>query len=291
VLAPLNPLRAALYFDTFFEKPWKELYRGALIAVPDMPASYLPHLIALKLPLLLLALGGAGLIAGFVATGRRGVALPRRASFLMVALAATVPVAVALVTRPALYNGIRQFLFIVPPIAVLGGLAAAWALRRAAGNRLALAALCAVLAAGLIVPVIGMARLHPYQYVYFNALAGGVRGAHGNYMLDYWGLAFKQAANALHAQLAADGEAKPADRRWIVAVCGPQPPAQAALGRDFRTTAEAAGADFALTLGAFYCRQLDAPLIAEIRRAGTSFARVYDIRGRNVTDLLTAPPP
>ena len=27
----------------FFEKPWKELYEGALIAVPDMPASYLPH--------------------------------------------------------------------------------------------------------------------------------------------------------------------------------------------------------------------------------------------------------
>ena len=50
VVSPLNPIRAAIYFDTFFEKPWKELYEGALVSVPDMPASYLPHLFALKLP-------------------------------------------------------------------------------------------------------------------------------------------------------------------------------------------------------------------------------------------------
>src|SRR5450759_1651754 len=28
VLSPLNPLHAAEYFDTFFEKPWQELYEG-----------------------------------------------------------------------------------------------------------------------------------------------------------------------------------------------------------------------------------------------------------------------
>ena len=48
VLKPFNPVYAALYFDTFFEKPWKELYDGALIAVPDMPWTYLPHLIVLE---------------------------------------------------------------------------------------------------------------------------------------------------------------------------------------------------------------------------------------------------
>ena len=56
ILAPLNPLRAAEYFDKFFEKPWKELYEGALVSVPDMPASYVPHLFVLKLPEIMLAL-------------------------------------------------------------------------------------------------------------------------------------------------------------------------------------------------------------------------------------------
>ena len=38
--------------------------------------------------------------------------------------AALLPVAIAIVTRPAMYNGIRHFLFVIPPLAVLGGLAA-----------------------------------------------------------------------------------------------------------------------------------------------------------------------
>src|SRR5450631_125084 len=50
ILAPLNPLRAAEYFDKFFETPWRELYAGTLISVTQMPAIYLPHLFTLNLP-------------------------------------------------------------------------------------------------------------------------------------------------------------------------------------------------------------------------------------------------
>jgi len=48
--------------------------------------------------------------------------------------------------------------------------------------------------------------------------------------------------------------------------------------------------DFALMLGVFYCASLDAPLLTEVARDGVSFARVYDIRGRTISDLFTAPP-
>jgi 4-amino-4-deoxy-L-arabinose transferase-like glycosyltransferase len=291
-LSPLNPLRAALYFDTFFEKPWKELYEGALIAVPDMPASYLPHLLLLKLPLILVALGSAGGVGALAALARRDVPLMRRANLLMVLLAALLPVLIAMVTRPALYNGVRQFLFIVPPLAVLGGLAAGWALERAAARgRIALAALAAVFAAGIALPVAAMARLHPYEYVYFNPLAGGVTGAQGRYMLDYWGLAFKQAAEALRAHLAASGAHPPTGRRWVVAICGPQSSAQVELGTDFETTFDEKQADFAMALGTFYCRRLQAPVIAAVRRDGIVFATVYDLRGRPTPKLLTQPPP
>lgn len=291
-LAPLNPLRAALYFDTFFEKPWKELYEGALIAVPDMPASYLPHLLLLKLPLILVALGSAGGLGALVAAARDDIAVTRRANVLMVTLAAALPVAIAMVTRPALYNGIRQFLFIVPPLAVLGGLAAGWALTRAAAQgRIALAAVTALLAAGLAVPVAGMARLHPYEYVYFNPLAGGIAGARGRYMLDYWGLAFKQAADALRAHLAASGAHPPPGKRWVVAICGPQSSAQVELGPEFETIFDEKQADFAMTLGTFYCRRLQAPVIAAVRRDGVEFATVHDLRGRPTPELLTQPPP
>ena len=55
VVNPLNPLRAIEIFSHFFEKPWQELFDGALIEPPDMPRSYVPMLLGLKLPELFLA--------------------------------------------------------------------------------------------------------------------------------------------------------------------------------------------------------------------------------------------
>jgi hypothetical protein len=136
-----------------------------------------------------------------------------------------------------------------------------------------------------------MVRLHPYEYTYFNRLAGGVAGAHGRYMLDYWGLSFKQASQELAATLAERHESKPSDRRWKLAVCGPHRSPQVELGPDFETTWDPQGADFALMLGAFYCQNFDAPILVEIVRDGVVYARVYDIRGRSFTSLLTTPAP
>ena len=44
-----------------------------------------------------------------------------------------------------------------------------------------------------------------------------------------------------------------------------------------------------MMLGEFYCRQFDAPVLAEVVRDGVVYARVYDIRGRNYDTLLTRP--
>jgi hypothetical protein len=147
-----------------------------------------------------------------------------------------------------------------------------------------------IFAAGIALPVSGMALLHPYEYVYYNQLIGGAHGAQPLYMLDYWGLALKQAGNELRDKLISRGEAPPAGRKWKIAVCGPHPPARIALGEQFEPTWDPKGADFALALGAFYCARLEAPVLAEVIRGGVSFARAYDLRGRNVTDLFTVPP-
>jgi hypothetical protein len=292
ILLPLNPVRASEYFANFFEKPWRELYEGRLISVPDMPLSYLPHLFALKLPEIMLALGLAGAVGTCVAVARRSVLVNRRAALLAVALAAVLPVAIAMAMHPALYNGLRHFVFVVPPFAVLGGLAAAWTIERAhTHGRLALGALAALFIGGVTLPVIDMVRLHPYQYTAFNWASGGVRMAHDNYMLDYWGLAFKQASEALRAKLDERHETPPAGRRWIVETCGPQRGAEVALGAQFETTWDRKRADFAMMLGTFYCRDLQGPMLVEIIREGVVYARVYDIRGGPVPNLLTEPPP
>ena len=292
VLAPFNPMRSAEYFDTFFEKPWREMYAGKLFAVTQMPASYLPHLFVLKLPEIMLVLGFAGTIGALIGLGSGKLPLTRRANLLLVTGSAFFPVIIAMLTHPALYNGLRHFVFVVPPFAVLGGLAGAWVLCRAkAFATWAVAAVTAVFIGGLVLPTSDMVRLHPYQYTAFNWTSGGVRMAHDNYMLDYWGLAFKQASEALKAKLSEMGLKPPAGRRWTVEICGPQRPAEVALGPDFETTWDRKRADFAMMLGTFYCRDLTAPVLVEIEREGIYYARVYDIRGRPVPNLLTEPPP
>jgi hypothetical protein len=291
VLEPLNPIRAVGYFAEFFEKPWKEMFEGSLISVPDMPRSYIPVLFSLKLPEIVLALSIGGFAGIGIASLKADIPIRRRAILVLIAMAAVLPLVIAVVTRPAMYNGIRHFTFVFPPLAIMAGLAGAWLLNHLLRRSRPVAiAASVVILLGLVLPVAAMVRLHPYQYTHFNWLSGGIRAADERYMLDYWGLAFKQASKELRKKLTAHLEVPTNRRRWRIAVCGPHSAASVELGPEFLATWDTKGADFAMMLGEFYCAQLNAPVLVEIERDGVVFARVYDIRGRNISDMFTIPP-
>jgi hypothetical protein len=292
IMQPGNPLQAVTYFSHFFEKPWKEMFDGALVSVPDMPWSYLPTLFALQLPEVLLGLLTAGVVGTFMSLSRSDVPGRRKTILLMLTLAATLPLLIAMLKRPALYNGIRHFIFVIPPMTVLAGTAFARGMTWLKENRRSWQpAAMAVFSFGLLLPLGEMIRLHPYQYTHFNHIAGTVRAADDLYMLDYWGLALKQASDGLREEINERQEVPPHGRKWKVAVCGPQRPAQVALGPDFTIGWDSHAADFAMTLGEFYCKGLTAPVLVEIKRDDVVFARVYDIRGRSISSLLSIPAP
>jgi hypothetical protein len=240
----------------------------------------------------MLGLTVAGVATTFAKLPRPDVPARRKTILLMLTLAAMLPLVIAMVKRPALYNGIRHFIFLIPPMAVLGGLAFDWIMSWLKDNRRSWQpAVLAVFVFGLLLPLGEMIRLHPYQYTHFNHIAGTVREADDRFMLDYWGLAFKQASDGLREQLIEKQEAPPHGRKWKVAVCGPQRPAQVALGSDFTIGWDSHAADFAMTLGEFYCKGLTAPVMLEVKRDDVVFARVYDIRGRSISSLLSVPAP
>jgi Dolichyl-phosphate-mannose-protein mannosyltransferase len=293
VVSPFNPFHAVEYFSNFFEKPWRELFDGQLILVVDMPRSYVPTLFVLQLPELMLALGLCGAAAALITVAmnadRDAAGTGRRAALLSTLLAALLPILVTVAIRPAMYNGIRHFVFELPPIAALGGLAAA----RIAGRlrqygKIALGAGALALFVGVASPVVDMVRLHPYEYTDYNHFAGGVGGARQNFMLDYWGLSLTQASRRLLANISERHETPP-HGQWTVAVCGPHPPVVVALGPQFTTTWDPNGADFAMVVGEFYCAKLDAPVLFDIEREGVVYARVYDLRGRTISSLLSVP--
>jgi len=133
-----------------------------------------------------------------------------------------------------------------------------------------------------------MKQLHPYEYTDYNHIVGGVPHARQDFMLDYWGLSLTQASRRLLTELA-DRHERPLHGQWKVAVCGPHPPVAVALGPQFTTTWDPKGADFAMVVGEFYCAKLDAPIMFDIVRDGVVYARLYDLRGRSISSLLTVP--
>ena len=175
------------------------LFQGAQVLSTDLPRGYLPVYLLVKLPEFLLLPAAGGLVWGLWAwaKGRRpGAGIP------VVVLATVFPVAYAVLSRTPMYDAIRHFLFIIPPLAAL----AATALNRAtdwAGRRPAWfqCGLTAILAFYFLGHVGLMGRLHPYEYIYYNRFIGGVPGAVGRFELDHMQHTYVEAFRLLEAKL------------------------------------------------------------------------------------------
>jgi hypothetical protein len=124
---------------------------------------------------------------GALVRGRRVIGVT------MIAIAAFLPLLAALVLHPVVYDGQRHFLFILPPLAALAGVALASFFREANTWPQLRAAAAAGWIALCVVTCVDVKRLHPYEYVYFNRLSGGLKAANGRFETDYWGVAYKEA--------------------------------------------------------------------------------------------------
>jgi len=114
-------------------------------------------------------------------------------SLTLVLLWFAIPVAYVLIRRPSLYDGLRHFLFILPPIFIFTGVAFEFLI-----DHITIFWLRAGLVLILIAPCIaGITQLHPYEYTYYNSFVGGTSGAFRNYETDYWLTCYKEAVQQL----------------------------------------------------------------------------------------------
>ena len=107
-------------------------------------------------------------------------------------------VAYVLIRRPSMYDGLRHFLFILPPVFIFTGFAFEFLFQHIALNWLRAAIVLAILFPGLA----GIFKLHPYEYTYYNSLIGGTSHAFRNYETDYWLTCYKEAVEAVDKRLA-----------------------------------------------------------------------------------------
>jgi hypothetical protein len=272
VQAPGNLFKALTTFSHFTFELYT-VFDGEVMKIGDVPRGYLPVYLAARLPELALAGLLLALPAGLLALRRD----PRAwRPWLPVVLAAALPLALDLATRPTLYNGIRHFTFLLPPLAVIaaGGLHAAW---RAVRPRRALAAgFAALCLLGCADPLYALARLHPYGYVNYNHLGGGFRHASGRWETDYWSDGIREAAGLLTRHVR--NEPHPAGP-WKVAVCAESIQAQAWLGPQFVVTRDWGSADFYLSTTDMDCDNvMRGRVVAQVVREGVALTVVKDLR-------------
>jgi hypothetical protein len=186
-----NPIENLIEsLNTLLDFPWDNLvlYRGLVYPVDELPWHFLPFITLIQLtePLLLLGtIGGLLMITSLLKKRLAGAS----GIFIIYFLWIAIPYGFALTTGSRVYDNSRQFLFALPPIALFTAPAFRKFFDLVKKQWLQAAFVVLMIFPGLF----GIFRLHPYEYIYYNALVGGVRGAYRTYELDYWGTSYRDA--------------------------------------------------------------------------------------------------
>lgn len=248
---------------------------GKVMANGEVPPYYLLAYLLVRLPEVFLLGLGCACVAGLSARWQKPDVL-RRPDWLPLVLAGCFPVLYTLLAAPPLYNGMRHFTFILPPLAVLAaaGLVAGWrAMSKFNGGRRVAALSLTVLVS---LSLVGLARLHPYEHLAYNALIGGVEGTPGKWEQDYWADSLREARSMLEARHKHEPEPV---HPYKVAVCAES--LQVAVGLDprFVVTRDWHEADFFLAATHMACDEvLEGEVIGRVERAGVTLAVVKDRR-------------
>jgi hypothetical protein len=211
----INPFRALATFSNF-GTTLTSFFDGQFISAAELPWSYLPIWFSISLPefyVISLLAGCLPVCAGLLRL-KKAVLHSEQLSALarpiiertVLVMAACLPIILAILMHSRLYDAMRHFLFIIPPLAILAGGAFATLLQSKA-NWLVKAAfsILIIISAGLT--TFDMIQLHPYQYIYFNrTIAGGLKNASQRFETDYWGGSYKEATEWLIQNYHTDGQ-------------------------------------------------------------------------------------
>jgi hypothetical protein len=184
--APLSHLVQSVELMAEFPHHSMELYRGKLVQSTSLPWEFVPYLMLLQFTIPAVILGFLGLVRGIILLARRSRIWLQ---IILIFLWLIIPSAAVIALRATLYSNFRQLLFVVPPIFILAGIGFEWFVTRIGSHLIGI--LIAVIA--ILPGIAGIITLHPYEYVFYNGLAGGTGQASASFETDYWCTSYKEA--------------------------------------------------------------------------------------------------
>jgi hypothetical protein len=181
----------------------------------------------------------------------------------------------------------RHFTFVVPPLAVLAGFGLHALLKELERRwRPAAATVGAAIVVLLTWNAVTLVRLHPHQYLYYNALVGGLQGAAGRYATDYWSNAMPEAVAALQAFLRRTVDRSP-PHHFNVSICAEPVQFEHIAPPWLHLTEEWEDAHFFISTTHMDCdAMLKGAVVATVERLGIVIAVVKD--RRSIVDPATA---
>lgn len=171
------------------------LFMGRRILSCSLPWFYVPVWILITTPVVYSFgfLLGAPWMAAHLIGGWRETATQEKIHILTVLTWFFAPLLATILLKTSLYDSWRHLFFIYPAYLI----AAVWGFDRLARQfglkHIVSISLGAVLLVSFCLTVSAMVRLHPYQQLFFNRLAGQDLGyIQTQFDLDYWGLSYRE---------------------------------------------------------------------------------------------------
>lgn len=196
LINPIRNLHTALIYMSAY--PWNGivLFNGVNYPVLTLPRYYVPEWLIIGSPPTLILFSLMGIFVACFLAVRKRVFEPQ---VVVTFFALCVPLSAFVIVHPVVYDALRLFLFLIPPmvlLAVYGGVRVyGYLIARKQKALAAVLVALTMLSYGMVVK--DMMDLHPYEYIYFSPLVGGVPGAKDVYNIDYWGACNKPAAEWL----------------------------------------------------------------------------------------------
>lgn len=254
------------------------IINGEFISIGDVPRTYLFQYLGIRLPEIFL-LGLVSFLLVF-AIKFKPQQLANKLPEITIAIALLTPLVFVILDRPALYNGVRHFTFVIPTLAIVAGIGLSALLDSLAGYRkwrIAVVTVGVLLSAHTIYT---LTALHPYQYLYYNYFAGAnFKQAQHNWEGDYWSSSLIEASKMLTQYVDAEKVTSNTKPTYAVAVCAEAFQGQAYLDKRFNITENWVTADFFISSTNMNCdKVLQGELIGVVERLGAPLAVVKDRR-------------
>ena len=180
---------------THFPTTVRQIFEGRFDWSDFLPWYYLPKYMLITIPLVVFA----GLTAFFLNTQKK-YTFNQKFQLLLVGFTILFPVVFVILKQSNLYGSWRHFLFIYPGFILISalGVKAFWTRFHQKFVRIGAIAVLLVL---IMHPLKFMAVNHPYYYLYYNQLTGGLKGAYAKYETDYYYHSMRSGAEWLQKYL------------------------------------------------------------------------------------------